>query len=271
MSLKLGLLASSQQQASPLLLDVYPGATAAFSLRKLRTAYTGFCIRVRRSSDNTQLDIGFNGSGSVDTTALLTFVGANNGFVTIWYDQSGSANNSGTGGFITQPQIVFSGSLLIKNSRPYITASTAQQFVLTSVITRNATDNYSWWYTYEKDTSGNHPIFSTGAGQYFWLDYGVAQYINNAAQAIVISPVLPINTGILVNNICFSSAVTMYTNASSRGSVSPISGSSSWTEICLNAIRSAKITMAELVYYPTNESANRIAISNNINTYYTIY
>ena len=48
---------------------------AAYSLRKLLTAYTGSAIRVRRSSDNTESDIGFDGSGNLDTSALLTFVG----------------------------------------------------------------------------------------------------------------------------------------------------------------------------------------------------
>jgi hypothetical protein len=60
------------------LLDTYSGAAAAYSLRKLRTAYTGPAIRVRRSSDNTSQDIGFNTDGTLDTTALTTFVGSNN-------------------------------------------------------------------------------------------------------------------------------------------------------------------------------------------------
>lgn len=60
------------------LLDTYSGAAAAYSLRKLRTAYTGNAIRVRRSSDNTSQDIGFNADGTLDTTAMLSFVGSNN-------------------------------------------------------------------------------------------------------------------------------------------------------------------------------------------------
>jgi hypothetical protein len=76
-----------------LLLDLYPSAAVAYSLRKLRTAYTGSAIRVRRSSDNTEQDIGFVGRG-LDTTALLTFCGVGDGFVKTWYDQSGNANNA---------------------------------------------------------------------------------------------------------------------------------------------------------------------------------
>jgi len=62
--------------AIPLLLDTYTGAAVAYSLRKLRTAYTGAAIRVRRSSDNAEQDINFV-SGDLDTQSLLDFVGYN--------------------------------------------------------------------------------------------------------------------------------------------------------------------------------------------------
>jgi hypothetical protein len=47
-------------KAQPLLLDLYPNAAVAYSLRKLRTAYSGSAIRVRRSVDNTEQDFGFD-------------------------------------------------------------------------------------------------------------------------------------------------------------------------------------------------------------------
>lgn len=59
-----------------LLLDLYPSAAVAYSLRKLRTAYTGSAIRIRRSSDNTEQDIGFIGE-NLDTQTMLDFVGYN--------------------------------------------------------------------------------------------------------------------------------------------------------------------------------------------------
>jgi len=76
------------------LLDLYPSAAAAYSVRKLRTAYTGSAIRVRRSSDNTEQNIGFTALGNLDDSALTTFCSGTNGFVTTWYDQSGNANNA---------------------------------------------------------------------------------------------------------------------------------------------------------------------------------
>lgn len=103
------------------LLDTYSGATAAYSAaRRLATAYTGALIRVRRSSDNTEQDIGYNGSNSLDESALTTFVGAGNGFVTTWYDQSGNGNNVTQTTAIRQPRIVNSGTVETMNSLPTI-------------------------------------------------------------------------------------------------------------------------------------------------------
>jgi hypothetical protein len=60
-------------ESSPV-LDDYTGAAAAYSLRKVRSAYTGSAVRVRRSSDDELQDIGFDSNGDLDTTALTTFV-----------------------------------------------------------------------------------------------------------------------------------------------------------------------------------------------------
>jgi hypothetical protein len=92
-------------------------AVAAYSLRKLSNGtngggnfyYSGFAIQVRRSSDNDSLNIGFTAGGDLDTAALKTFVGAGDGFVRTWYDQSGNANNVSQTTNANQPQIVFSG------------------------------------------------------------------------------------------------------------------------------------------------------------------
>jgi hypothetical protein len=60
----------------------------AYSFRKLVTDYTGPCLRVKRSSDSTEQDINFLGNGELDTTSLLSFVGAGEGWITRWYDQT---------------------------------------------------------------------------------------------------------------------------------------------------------------------------------------
>ena len=83
------------------LLDRFP-ATVAYSLRKLRSGQT-IAIRVRRSSDNAEQDIGFVGD---ETASLLSFCGVGNGFVTTWYDQSGNGYDATQPIQANQPQIV---------------------------------------------------------------------------------------------------------------------------------------------------------------------
>lgn len=111
----------------PLILDTYSAAAAYSAARRLRTAYTGAAIRVRRSSDNTEQDIGFSGN-SLDTTALSTFVGAGNGFVVTWYDQSGNARDVTQATQANQPRIVNAGTIDVQNFLPsiFFNSSTAR-------------------------------------------------------------------------------------------------------------------------------------------------
>lgn len=136
-----GILAKSTAVSS-LLLDTYSGAAAAYSLRKLRTAYSGSAIRVRRSSDNAEQDFGFV-SNVLDTASLLTFCGAGNGFVTTWYDQSGNARNKTQTTAANQPQLVSSGSVINVNSKPSIQLDGTNDFmqVASSTATFNALHN----------------------------------------------------------------------------------------------------------------------------------
>ena len=90
------------------------GLAAAYSLSQLLTTYTGDAIRVRRSSDNAEADIGFDGT-DLDTSSLTSFCSGTDGFVTTWYDQSGNANNATQGTAANQPKIVSSGSVITVN------------------------------------------------------------------------------------------------------------------------------------------------------------
>jgi PKD repeat protein len=99
-------------------LDLHPNADLGFALFKLNSDYTGNCIQVRRSSNSDVLDIGFDVNGNLDTVALLSFVGSGNGFVTIWYDQSGQGRNAFQNTSGHQPQIVENGVVLLENNKP---------------------------------------------------------------------------------------------------------------------------------------------------------
>lgn len=102
--------------SSGLILDGLNSA-AAYSLRKLRNAYSGAAINVRSSGGATQ-DIGFTASGELNTAALLAFVGTGNGFVTTWYDQSGNGRNATQTTASLQPQIVNNGAIETHQGKP---------------------------------------------------------------------------------------------------------------------------------------------------------
>ncbi len=53
-------------------------SSAAYSLRRLRNAYTGNAIRVRRDIDNAEANIGFTSSGDLDQVDLMNHVGYQN-------------------------------------------------------------------------------------------------------------------------------------------------------------------------------------------------
>jgi hypothetical protein len=101
-----------------LLLDGRTDIEAAFAYFRLRTAYTGPLVRVRRSSDNAQQDIGYNGSNLLDTTALATFLGSSDGFLVTEYDQSGNGRHVTQATAAAQPRIATAGTVNLVNGRP---------------------------------------------------------------------------------------------------------------------------------------------------------
>jgi|TARA_R110000772_G_scaffold13229_9_gene39535 hypothetical protein len=84
-------------------------ADAVLSLKKWVPDYAGNCIRIRRSSDNAELDIGFAGDGFVDASAITTHCGVSDGFIVTWYDQSGNGYNATQSTAGSQAQIATAG------------------------------------------------------------------------------------------------------------------------------------------------------------------
>jgi len=91
---------------------------AAYSFRKLNSAYTGACCRIRRDNDNAELDIGFV-ANVVDVASIQAFVpiGASGQIVYI-YDQSGNGRHRYQSIANRQPDILDgSGNLVVQNGR----------------------------------------------------------------------------------------------------------------------------------------------------------
>jgi hypothetical protein len=110
---------------------------ALYGLRLLNTGYAGDAVRVRRSSDNAEQDIGFVGpslGAALDTADLLSFVGAGSGYIVTWYDQSGNARDATQATTTKQPRIVNSGSLETADGVPaaFFTTTASSDVLVTN-------------------------------------------------------------------------------------------------------------------------------------------
>jgi hypothetical protein len=245
------------------LLDDYPNASAAYSLRALNSAYTGASIKVRRSSDNAEQDINLLYDGSLNTSSLLSFVGSGDGFVTVWYDQSGNNEDATQTTAAKQPKIVNAGSVILENGKPIIESSNNN---LMSLPINGSIQNYIFGVM--QGSNDPYNLFLSGSG----TGYALASQTSTAA----------INSNVVTNSLytnnvlqspsvrtdiknLFLSQSTFYLDASF--SLSP----SNPILLGLNFASFPMFSSQELIFYTTNQSTNRTAIEANINNHYTIY
>jgi hypothetical protein len=266
-----GFTASSGVAPYVGLLDDYPSAAAAYSVRLLRGAYTGNAIRVRRSSDNTEQNIGFTALGNLDTTSLTSFCSGTNGFVTTWYDQSGNSNNATQSTAANQPQIVSSGSVITLNSKPSIQSATTLKVLRASNISYNEcyisvvfnrTGNSGGTDTlYAFDNSPYNQLFSASSN---WSYYtGVT---NNTT--------IPLSTSQKLITQIDNGSDTLFYDNNTLDSTFAVSANISSQTLNLLAYQTSYGSfgnMQEFILYSSSQSTNRTGINTNINTYYGIY
>lgn len=251
---------------SKYLLDEFGGAAAAYSLRRLNTSYSGSAIRVRRSSDNTEQDIGFVAE-DLDTASLLSFVGAGSGFVTTWYDQSGEGNHVTQASAAGQPTIVNSGTVITEGGKTAIDFDGIDDGLRTvlnivhpftafsvsySTIQSTIFDHVSGERSFLRDGGLNSSrIFSgsiinslTGSNSEYKLIYGLFNSNNSS---------IGYNGGNLNNG-----------NAGTNGLGSIEVGSG-------QAFNTMTGKIQEVILFPYNQSSNKLNIELNINNYYNIY
>ena len=103
------------------LLFNYPNAHAAYSLRQLQNLQT-YAIRIQRHvAPFDTLDIGFDGSGGLDTAAITTFAGSDVCGVETWYDQQHNSSKDITQALTSNQPLIFDGSsVYLVNGKPAI-------------------------------------------------------------------------------------------------------------------------------------------------------
>lgn len=253
------------------LLDEYGEAAAAYSVRRLSSTYTDSLIEVRRSSDNALQDIGFNANGDLDTSALTTFVGAGDGFVRTWYDQSGNANDSIQTTTSAQPQIVSSGSVILDNSKAAIDILNNTELRSSTVstesqpITRIAVGNFNVIGSQSHLLDGIVQRGALGSTTSGWRIFAgsVSDYTTPAS----------INTQYLMFATYNGASSELSINGSGLGTKSIGTRGFDGVIIGNNPAGSAQFIgkVQSVIIYSSDQSTNRTSIESNINTYFSIY
>jgi hypothetical protein len=262
------------------LLDAYSGASAAYSLRRLRLAYTGNLIRVRRSSDNTEQDIGYNSSNVLDETALTSFVGAGNGFITTWYDQSGNSYNAVQTTAANQPRIVNSGTVDKENSKPCAVFDGSNDFVATTGTPFSATSNTLIAVSKQSALSSYKRLFNIGnfaAGRYLGSDNNTNDMLaifNNSTFTCSGGVSLSQNVSIMYNS---GTSGVLRNNGSQVNTVTASDASYLSKNLFIGNDEQSNVgyfwngTGQEFIFYPSSQGTNASGIETNINTFYSIY
>lgn len=259
-------------------LDFYPNATVAYSLRLLRNNYSGNAIRVRRASDNTEQNIGFTLQGGLDTTALTSFCSGTNGFITTWYDQSGNGNNFVQTTAGSQPQIVSSGTIItqsgVGSALPSILFANGKLMQCTSV---NVTGlDSSLFLIHKKVLGSNDAVLHQSAGStYLYLNYPNTQYYGLTNGSINDTNADFNTSSYLLTSIqyTYTGTLNFYKNNSVKLTAASrtITGQA-YDRILGNPFGSrSDYYMSEMILYSNNQSSNLSAINTNINAYYGIY
>lgn len=278
------------------LLDDYPDAAAAYSVRRLSSTYSGALIEVRRSSDNTVQDIGYDSDGDLDTAALLSFVGAGDGFVRTWYDQSGNNKNLTQTTTSNQPILVNSGTLEQQNTLP------AVRFVSNDYLESSLTSQFNFLHDGTEslissvfNTSLTSGIMGSAGGSGSDIGYsqrvrastsfqslianGTSFIVNNIIGAVTANQLIIFQDEIDANNATVSDRSKIYLDDSaayqSNSSTGTASSSDASYTFKIGAWGNLSLYMSgyfsEAVFWDSDQSSNREDIRDNQNTYYSIY
>jgi hypothetical protein len=280
-------------QAASNLLDSYSGAAAAYSLRKLRSSYSGSAIRVRRSSDNTELNIGFDSDGNLDTISLSSFVGSGNGFVTTWYDQSGSLRDITQSTAANQPKIVNAGSIYRLNGLPSVYFY--DNFLFSSLLTMpiNNVTNTTVSSSFTTDSLGwggvnYQSVLSFGGlsdyiGYATYYTYSNSQFEFNSESRFSNWNGQKTSTSLNKVNLSFNyhgyTQILSWLNSNSFGSSTFVNTNLSTQQYLTVGSRwhgsgfyfHLRGYVSEAIIWNNDKTSNRTQIESNINSFYSIY
>jgi len=269
------------------LLDLYPNAEAAYSLRKLKADYTGDAIKVRKTvaGVTTNQDIGFDSNGDLDTASLLSFVGAgNDGFVHTWYDQSGNGNDVTQNSGSLQVRIVNNGVVDTKNNKPALVKTTGDSRFERAALSIYDSFGFSNFSVHTNDQSSTGGIIlSTSIVETVGLRIladtrtkkrnFVLTQVGNPTVLSDLSKQYFQGEQVLLSSFCDNSGnISGFDNSNIGGTDTILSGFTN-NKFYIGGHTSVNFigSFQEFVVYPDSQLPNRLEIETNINNYYNVY
>ena len=260
------------------LLDTYSGAGAAYSLRQLRNAYSGDAIRVRRASDNAELNIGFV-ANELDTTSLTTFASGTDAFVTTWYDQSGSGYNAVQTTATSQPQIVSSGSVLLENGKSSINFLNTRFFNISVPNTFFGLNDISAFLvtkTIANDIGGLSQKRDGFTAGNFGIGVNAGKYqfqTRNGGISSTVDSTNTYSTQQILSVVRNSSGLYMFSPESkfTSSAVADLTSSADWKFGTGDSYGFLNGSIQEKIIYLIDQTSNASGIETNINDYYATY
>lgn len=248
----------------PYFSELYSGYSAAYSLKQLDETAT-VSIRVRRSSDDTEQDIGFV-DRALDVSALESFCAATNGYVTKFYHQGGS-NHLAQSDSAKQPIIVISGVAITIDSEPMMLfQGTNDYLTLTNEIP--CTTPFSCFQnTKRANGSQAAPMLSSSVADapfaLMWLNDGY--YYSRSADGTFISTSADTSSSKnILASVCNSTAEYVWNgHYSIPGSNFGGTGVGNFIDFGRRETNYANGYASELIFYPSDETANVFGIIAN--------
>jgi len=252
------------------LLEFYPNAAAAYSLRQLRRSVSPYAIRVRRANDLEQ-DIGFNSNGELDTNALLDFADGGDAWVTTWYDQSSNGNDATQGTPSSQPQIVSSGVVVTENGKPALEFNGVSSYMDAADVTTTQPTTVSLVLAIDIDARYFFDGDDATDRQASFISSGVYSAFAGSTQGSGVVPTVgdQIHKFILFDNLNGQ----IYVNNVGNSSLAMGSNVLSGLDIGQRYNGASRLygRFQELIFWNADHSDSRTTIQNNVNDFYSIY
>jgi hypothetical protein len=258
-------------------------AAAAYSLRKVKATYSGDAVRIRRSSDDIEVDVAFDSddkvsassaitniaeqggeSGQTTDTTLGDFISGTDAFVHTWYDQAGS-NDATQATDANQPKIAENGALLadgldFDGTDSLVTGSFSASQPIT-IFSVTETDVTTGTRIVESETNTN--LFYYGSSVQIGFTSGAN--LNSAVGGY------SINVPYLLTHLANGSSSKIFRNSSEIASGNAGTNSFAGSLHIGGSTNHLNGRFRELVIYDSDQSDNRFKIESNINNYYSLY